>query len=148
MAAIMKTFPTKLVLQLTKATQNQLKYWVKVDLVNPDKEGRSHYYSFRDIITLRMVVSLKKQGLSLQRIRSGLKNLYSALPKSDKYLSKLVIYTNGIDMIVCEKGRHFSAITRQQYLSIDTEKIQTKISELHSDSKGKYEADERKTAVT
>jgi len=81
-----------------------------------------------------MIVSLKTKGLSLQMIRKGLKNLSEALPESDELLSSLVIYTNGIDMIVCEKGRHFSAITRQRYLSIDTEKIQNNMLELPSGS--------------
>lgn len=129
----MKSFSTKLILELTNATENQIKYWVKVHLVSPVKNGKSHYYSFRDIIKLRMVVSLKKQGLSLQKIRNGLQNLSDALPQSNESLTRLVIYTNGIDMIVCEKGLHFSAITRQQYLSIDTEVIQAKILKLNPD---------------
>lgn len=123
-----KSYPTKLVLELTNASENQLKYWVKVKLVKPLQNGKSNYYSFRDIITLRLVVSLKSQGLSLQKIRQGLQNLSKALPQSDECLTRLVIYTNGIDMIVCEKGRHFSAITKQRYLSIDTERIQARIS--------------------
>lgn len=136
-----KSFPTKIVLGLTKATENQLKYWVKVQLVSPAKDGKLHYYSFRDIIKLRMVVSLKNQGLSLQKIRSGLRNLSAALPQSDEVLTRLVIYTNGIDMIVYEKGRHFSAITRQRYLSIDTERIQAKILSIAPDSSEDIEAD-------
>lgn len=144
---MMKTFPTKLVLQLTQATENQLKYWVKIGLVAPSRKGKSHFYSFRDIITLRLIVSLKKEGLSLVKIQNGLNNLSNALPRTDKFLSRLVIYTNGIDMIVCEKGRHFSAITRQQYLRIDTEKIQAKILELHPNFKGNLEADGQKIAM-
>jgi len=131
---VTKSIPTKTALRLTKATENQLKYWVRSELVHPQRIGKSYYYSFRDIIRLKMIVTLKIKGLSLQMIRKGLKNLSEALPESDELLSRLVIYTNGIDMIVCEKGRHFSAITRQRYLSIDTEKIQSNILELPSGS--------------
>jgi DNA-binding transcriptional MerR regulator len=125
------TFSTKLVLRLTQATENQLKYWVADGLVCPEKRKGNYYFSFRDVIMLRTIVSLKSQGLSLQKIRKGLDNLTNALPDSDEPLSRLVIYTNGLDMIVCEKGVHFSAITRQRYLTIDTEKIQSKVLELN-----------------
>lgn len=130
-----KSIPTKTAVRLTKVTENQLKYWVRSELIHPQKIGKSYYYSFRDIIKLKMIASLKAKGLSLQMIRKGLENLSETLPKSDEHLSRLVIYTNGIDMIVCEKGSHFSAITKQRYLSIDTEKIRNNILEFHSESK-------------
>lgn len=45
----------------------------------------------------------------------------------DEPLSRLIIYTDGIDMIVVEKGKYFSAITRQQYFCFDTEQIGAEI---------------------
>lgn len=137
------SYPTKQVLQITQTTENQLKYWVRTNLVKPARKGKVYYYTFRDLIKLRLIVSLKNQGLSLQKIRKGLANLSKALPVSDESLSRLVIYTNGFDMIVSEKGMHFSAITKQRYLSIDTAKIKAKIQKLdsskiqHSDTKVK-----------
>lgn len=127
----MNTYPTKLVSTLTQATENQIKYWVRNGLVCPVKIGKMHFYSFRDIIKLRLIVSLKKDGLSLQKIRKGIENLSKVLPNTDKIITGLVIYTNGIDMIVIEKGKHFSAITNQRYLTIDTEKIKTQIEKLY-----------------
>lgn len=122
-----KSYSTQLVLRLTKATSNQLKYWIKCGFVEPSKQRGNYYFSFRDVILLRTVVSLKEQGLSLQKIRKGIKNLLSALPQSEDSLTRLIIYTNGLDMIVCDKGIHFSAISKQQYLLIDTERIQDNV---------------------
>ncbi len=48
------------------------------------------------------------------------------LPEEEP-LSRLIIYTDGVDMIVVEKGKYFSAITRQQYLQFDTEQIGSEI---------------------
>lgn len=127
----MKEFSTKLVLSVTNATENQLKYWVRSNLVQPEKVGKAYYYSFRDIVKIKTIISLKKNSLSLQKIRLGLRNLEAALPESGKILTNLIIYTNGIDMIVCEKGKHFSAITSQIYLYIDTEKIESNVIKLH-----------------
>ena len=119
-------FPTKFVQKLTGATLNQLKYWVRISLVAPKRDGKSFFYSFKDIVKLRVLVSLRRKGLSLQKVTIGIKNLSKMLP-DDEPLSRLIIYTDGIDMIVVEKGKYFSAITRQHYFRFDTEQIGAEI---------------------
>ena len=60
--------------RLTGATQSQLRYWDKLRLVQPSiqgtdgRPGKQRMYSFRDLVMLRVVVTLKANGLSLQRI--------------------------------------------------------------------------------
>ncbi len=60
--------------RLTGATQSQLRYWDKLRLVQPSiqstdgRPGKRRKYSFRDLVVLRVVVTLKANGLSLQRI--------------------------------------------------------------------------------
>ena len=119
-------YPTNLVRKLTGATLNQLKYWVRINLVSPEREGKSSFYSFKDIVKLRVLVSLRNKGLSLQKVRKVIRTLSMMLP-DDEPLARLIIYTDGIDMIVAEKGKYFSAITRQQYLRFDTEQIGAEI---------------------
>jgi DNA-binding transcriptional MerR regulator len=123
------TYKTDLVMKLTGATLNQLKYWARIELVPPDINGRRAYYSFKDIVKLRVLVSLRKKGLSLQKVRLGINRLSEMLP-DDEPLSRLIIYTDGTDMIVVEKGKYFSAITKQQYFRFDTEQIGAEITEL------------------
>lgn len=120
-------YSTKLVLTLSKATANQIKYWVKVGIVSPERRGKTGFYSLKDIIQLKVLSSLREKGLSLQKIRKGIKNLSEILPNEEDPLSRLLIYTDGIDMIIAEKGTFFSAITRQQYFVFDTEQIKTEI---------------------
>lgn len=60
--------------RLTGATHSQLRYWDKLRLVQPSiqstdgRPGKRRKYSFRDLVMLRVVVTLKANGLSLQRI--------------------------------------------------------------------------------
>lgn len=124
-----KIYPTNLVRKLTGVTLNQLKYWVRINLVFPGRDGKFSFYSFKDIVKLRVLVSLRKEGLSLQKVREGIRNLTKMLPDEEP-LSRLVIYTDGMDMIVVEKGKYFSAITRQQYFRFDTEQIRAEIIKL------------------
>ena len=124
-----KIYPTNIVRKLTGVTLNQLKYWIRISLVSPERDGKFSFYSFKDIVKLRVLVSLRKEGLSLQKVREGIRNLTKMLPDEEP-LSRLVIYTDGMDMIVVEKGKYFSAITRQQYFRFDTEQIRTEIIKL------------------
>jgi len=119
-------YPTKLVRKLTGSSLNQLKYWVRINLVSPERKGKTSFYSFKDTVKLRVLVSLKRRGLSLQKVREGIRNLSEMLP-DDEPLSRLIIYTDGMDMIVVEKGKYFSAITKQQYFRFDTEQIGAEI---------------------
>ena len=119
-------YPTNLVRKLTGATPNQLKYWVRINLISPERQGKSFFYSFKDIVKLRVLASLRTKGLSLQKVRKGIETLSNMLPE-DEPLSRLIIYTDGMDMIVVEKGKYFSAITRQRYLRFDTEQIGAEI---------------------
>jgi len=116
-------FSTKTVMQATGASSNQIKYWVKTGIISPEKSGKNYSFSFREIIKIRLITDLKKNELSLQKIRAGIENLARILPDSDENLSNLIIYTDGSDMIVNEKGQFFSAITSQRYLILDTSKI-------------------------
>ena len=127
-------YPTSLVLKLTGATANQLKYWRKTGLVFPVRRGRLCLYSLKDIIKLQVLRSLKHRGLSLQKVREGMRNLSQILPEEEEPLARLIIYTDGTDMIVSEKGKYFSAITRQQYFRFDTEKISGAVESLQKRS--------------
>ena len=124
-------YPTKLVRKLTGSSLNQLKYWVRINLVSPERKGKASFYSFKDIVKLRVLVSLKRRGLSLQKVREGIRNLSAMLP-DDEPLSRLIIYTDGVDMIVVEKGKYFSAITKQHYFRFDTEQIGAEVVRLQN----------------
>jgi DNA-binding transcriptional MerR regulator len=122
-------YKTDLVMKLTGATSNQIKYWSRLGLVAPEITGRRARYTFKDIVKLRVLVSLRKNGLSLQKVRLGINRLSEMLP-DDEPLSRLIIFTDGMDMIVVEKGKYFSAITKQQYFRFDTEQLGAEITKL------------------
>lgn len=130
-------FPTDIVLGVTGASANQLKYWVKISLIAPLKNGKRYFYSFRDIIRIRVVTNLKNNGLSLQKIRKGIDNLAEVLPSDDDPLARLVIFTDGQDMIAMEKGMYFSATSMQRYFRFDLEQLQASILKFQSEQADK-----------
>jgi len=60
---------------LTNCTSHQLRYWDRVNLVQPSvqatggRPGVRRLYSFRDLVALRVVRSLLDNGMSVQRVR-------------------------------------------------------------------------------
>lgn len=130
-------FSTDIVVRVTDASANQLKYWVKIGLVSPIKEGKRYLYTFRDIIRIRVVTNLKIKGLSLQKIRKGIDNLTEVLPAEDDPLARLVIFTDGQDMIAMEKGMYFSATSMQQYFRFDLGQLQASILKIQSETADK-----------
>ncbi len=107
-----------------------MKYWVKIGVIAPIRIGKTHYYSFKDIVRLRVLVQLRQNGLSLQKVRKGIDNLSRMLPDAEDPMTRLMIHTDGIDMIVVEKGNYYNAITRQQYFTFDTGKIESEMIKL------------------
>lgn len=133
-------FPTDLVLRVSGASANQLKYWVKIGLVEPERNGKKCFYTFRDIIKLKVINSLKQKGLSLQTIRKGLDNLARALPSDTDPLSRLIIFTDGQDMMVMEKGMYFSATSMQRFFQFDTQQIEATVIQIQSEEIAAQEA--------
>ncbi len=135
-----KLFSTDMVSRVTGATANQLKYWVKIGLISPTQDGRRYLYTFRDVIKIRVISNLKDEGLSLQKIRKGIDNLTKVLPSDDDPLARLIIFTDGQEMIAMEKGMYFSATSMQRYFRFDLEQLQTSIINFQSDKTGSTEA--------
>jgi hypothetical protein len=69
----------------------------------------------------------KKRWSQSPKNKKGISNLSKILPDNDLHLSRLVIYTDGIEMIVTEKGKYFSATSMQRFFSFDTEKLETDV---------------------
>ena len=89
---------------ITGATQRQLDYWderrvVPASLGRKEGKGNERKYSYADLVKLRVVVELRKAGLSLQRIRKALKILNGWEPETDALVGKRLV-TDGRDVLV------------------------------------------------
>jgi len=86
--------------KLTHCTAHQLRYWDKVELVQPSiqstdgRPGRRRLYSFRDLVALRVVKSLLDNGMSVQRVRRAWDYLRRTADM-DSHLSEVSLITDG-----------------------------------------------------
>lgn len=97
----------------------RLHYYEKTGLIKASirpAQGCGHHklYSFSDLILLRWFLQLRKQGLSMQRVRRGISHLRKHMPK---YLEKpleheLYFVTDGQDMFLLVNGRDVISLVR------------------------------------
>ncbi len=96
----MEGFTAQQASKLTYCTAHQLRYWDKVELVQPSiqstdgRPGRRRLYSFRDLVALRVVKSLLDNGMSVQRVRRAWDYLRRTADM-DNHLSEVSLITDG-----------------------------------------------------
>ena len=115
--------------RLTGCTPRQLRYWDQIGLVRPSiqrtggRPGVPRLYSFRDLISLRVVRSLLDGGMSLQRVRRA----YDFLRKKagmEGHLSEVKLITDGksIFKVARREGEILDALREGQmafFVAID-----------------------------
>ncbi|MCS7016409.1 MAG: MerR family transcriptional regulator, partial [Gemmatales bacterium] len=74
------------VARVTGATVKQLIHWDRTDLIRPSiararGKGTRRVYSFWDVLAIRTAVMLRREGISLQKIRQCLRYLRKVYPQ-------------------------------------------------------------------
>lgn len=90
----------KTVARLTGATVRQLIHWDRTGLVQPSiaparGKGSRRVYSFRDVLSIKMAVRLRQEGISLQKVRRCVKYLREHQPEIEQPLATLNLVTDG-----------------------------------------------------
>jgi len=118
---VVNTFTTEETSQIVIASIRQLGYWDNTQLLKPSLRGASgrgtrRLYSMNDIIELKIILSLLKSGLSIQRIRRSLQYVREI----NFPLSELRILTDG-------KSIYFS---QEEGVLVDTVKSGQMVSQI------------------
>lgn len=97
----------------------RLHYYEKTGLIKASirpAQGCGHHklYSFSDLVLLRWFLQLRKQGLSMQRVRRGIAHLRKHMPK---YIEKpleheLFFVTDGQDMFMLVNGKDVISLVK------------------------------------
>jgi DNA-binding transcriptional MerR regulator len=125
----MEGFTADQATRFTGCTSHQLRYWDRIGLVTPSvqatggRPGVRRLYSFRDLISLRVIRSLLDGGMSLQRVRRAIEFLRKKAGL-DEHLSDVKLVTDGksIFKICRDDGELLDALREGQmafFLAID-----------------------------
>ncbi len=125
----MEGFTAEQASRFTGCTAHQLRYWDRIGLVKPSvqetggRPGVRRLYSFRDLVSLKVIRSLLNGGMSLQRVRRA----YDYLRKRaglEEHLSEVKLVTDGKSIFkICRTdGEVLDALKEGQmafFLAID-----------------------------
>ena len=84
-------------------TNRQLDYWAKTGLVEPSVRaahgsGSQRFYSFRDILVLKVVKRLLDTGISVQQIRAAVQHLRD---RGSEDLAQVTLMSDGLSIYEC-----------------------------------------------
>jgi len=96
----MAGFMLDTVARLTGATVKQLIHWDRTELVRPSiarahGRGSRRIYSFLDVLAIKTAVTLRREGISLQKIRRCVRYLREVYPQLEQPLANLNLLTDG-----------------------------------------------------
>ena len=118
-------FTSKQACYLSGCTSHQLRYWDKVKLVSPTiqssngKPGVPKLYSFRDIVSLRVIKTLLDNGMSIQRVRRAWRYL-SKNGNLEDQLSNIRLVSDGNTIYTVEDEVVFDALQSGQLAFFET----------------------------
>lgn len=115
----MEGFTSLQACRFTGCTQNQLRYWDKIGLVQPSvqstggRPGVRRLYSFRDLVALKVLKSLLDGGMSLQRVRRAFQYLRDNAGL-DEHLASVKLVTDGKSIFrICRNDEEILDVLRQ-----------------------------------
>jgi DNA-binding transcriptional MerR regulator len=136
----MEGFSAEQASRYTGCTAHQLRYWDRISLVTPGvqatggRPGVKRLYSFRDLVSLRVIKYLLDGGMSLQRIRKAMEFLRKKA-SLEEHLSELKLVTDGSSIFHIAKndGEILDALREGQmsfFLAIEdvASSVDTKVS--------------------
>ena len=118
-------FTSKQACYLSGCTSHQLRYWDKVKLVSPTiqsshgKPGVPKLYSFRDIVSLKVIKTLLDNGMSIQRVRRAWRYLSRNGDLQDQ-LSKTKLSSDGETIYTVEENKVLDALKHGQLAFFET----------------------------
>jgi DNA-binding transcriptional MerR regulator len=117
----MEGFTADQACRLTGCTPHQLRYWDRISLIKPTiqqtrgRPGVRRLYSFRDVVSLKVIRSLLDGGMSLQSVRKAYEYLRKKGALED-HLSEVRLVTDGqsIFNVAASEGELMDALREGQ----------------------------------
>ena len=120
-----EVFSVKDISRLFGLAESRIRYWAQTGFISPSiHRGNRRYYSFSDLIGIKVARDLLNSGLSLQRVRKNLQSLRQHLPDIERPLSRLRIQSDGERTWVHGEDATFDVTSGQLLLNLSTGDLQ------------------------
>ncbi len=117
--------------RLFELPESRVRYWSQTGFIAPSvRQGKRRYYTFQDLISIKVAKELLDAGLPLQRVRRSLDALRSHLPRVDAPLARLRIRSDAERILVEDGSGTFDATTGQLLLDFDVDKLRESVAKV------------------
>jgi tetratricopeptide (TPR) repeat protein len=124
-------YSVKDVASLFGLKEARLLYWAQTGFVGPSvRRGTRTFYTFQDLIEVKVAKELLEGGLPLQRVRKNLEALRGALPDVEHPLSRLRIVSDGEKVVVRDDDVAFEPTSGQLVLSFTVSSLESDLAKL------------------
>ena len=121
------------VARLLDVPEHRLRYWSQSGFISPSvRRGGRVFYSFRDLIELKVAKALLESGMPLRRVRRSLGALGRRLPEAKHMLASLRIRCEGDELVVEHAQGNYEAESGQMVLDFDTDHLRQQAAEVHA----------------
>ena len=123
---------------------SRLRYWHRSGLLGPSARvaGRN-YYTFQDLVGVRVAKGLLEEGVPLQQVRRTVESLRESFPKTTRPLSELRVLADGRAVVVQDDAGTYEPTTGQAVLDFRIDGIESDVIRLlhfdHDDRSRAYE---------
>ena len=119
--------------RLLALPERRLRYWSQTGFVVPSvRKGERRFYSFRDLIAVKVAKGLLEGGLPLRRVRRQLEALRTTLPRVRAPLHELRIRCENDRVVVDEVAHRFEADSGQLVLDFEVKALREEAAQVVS----------------
>jgi tetratricopeptide (TPR) repeat protein len=115
-------YTVRQVARVLGVSERRLRYWSQTGFIAPSiRRGHRLFYSFRDLIALKVAKALLDGGVTLRRVRRNLQALEANLPTHDTAFTALRIRGDRDRILVDDAEHCFEAGTGQLVLDFEVD---------------------------
>ncbi|MEM9488929.1 MAG: tetratricopeptide repeat protein [Myxococcota bacterium] len=109
----------------------RLRYWAQTGFVNPSvRKGGRHYYTFGDLLQVRVAADLLGAGLTMEAVREQLAALRTLLPEATQPASTMRICSDGSEVLAHSDDVLFEPPTGRLILDFTVDALSNQIAEM------------------
>ncbi len=110
---------------------SRLRYWMQTGFVGPTvRKGGRFYYTFSDLVSVKVAKDLLAAGLSLQKVRKNLASLKLALPEDATPAARLRICSDGETIVAVKDDIAFEPATGQVVMAFNLPALAGHVAEI------------------
>jgi tetratricopeptide (TPR) repeat protein len=123
--------PTREAADLLGLPESRLRYWAQTGFIGPSvrQKGR-FYYTFGDLVALKVARTLLDGGVSLPRVRANLEALRRRLPDLERPLAQLRICSDGEELVVIDDEAAWQPASGQLVMSFALRQLREELGQL------------------